>query len=50
MDTIKSDEKEKKISQDEMKKDHSEVLDITDMYISKIDSMSSDKQNEILKV
>ena len=50
MDTIKSDEKEKKISQDEMKKDHSEVQDITDKYISKIDSMSSDKQNEILKV
>ena len=50
MDNIKKDEKNKKISQDEMKKKSSEVQETTDQYISKIDSITSQKQSEILKV
>ena len=50
MDNIKKDEKNKKISQDEMKKKSSEVQITTDQYISKIDTITSQKQTEILKV
>ena len=50
MDSIKKDEKEKKISQDEIKKKFSDVQNITDEYISKIDLITSKKQTEVLKV
>ena len=50
MDSIKKEEKDKKISQDEMKKKYSDVQKITDEYISKIDLITSKKQTEILKV
>ena len=50
MDNIKKDEKDKKISQDEMKNNFLKVQDITDEYISKVDSITSNKQTEILKV
>ena len=50
MDSIKKDEKEKNISQDEMKNKSSDVQEMTDEYVSKIDLISSTKQTEILKV
>ena len=50
MDSIKTEEKEKKISQDAMKKKSSDVQKITDEYISKVDLITSKKQTEILKV
>ena len=50
MDNIKKDEKNKKISQDEMKKKSSDVQETTDQYILKIDSITSQKQADILKV
>ena len=50
LDDLKKEEKEKKISQDDLKKDSTEVQNITDQYISKIDTLTSNKQKEILKV
>ena len=50
MDSIKKDEKDKNISQDEMKKKSFEVQQMTDEYVSKIDLITSKKQTEILKV
>ena len=50
MDSIKKDEKDKTISQDEMKKKSTDVQKITDEFISKIDLMTTKKQTEILKV
>ena len=50
MDSIKKDEKDKNISQDEMKKKSSDVQKMTDEYVSKIDLITSTKQTEILKV
>ena len=50
MDSIKKDEKDKNISQDEMKKKSFEVQQMTDEYVSKIDLITSNKQTEILKV
>ena len=50
MDSIKKNEKDKNISQDEMKKKSSDVQKITDEYVSKIDLITSTKQTEILKV
>ena len=50
MDSIKKDEKDKKTSQDIMKKQSSEVQKITDEYVEKIDLITSKKQSEILKV
>ena len=50
MDSTKKEEKDKNISQDEMKKILSDIQNITDEYISKIDLITSKKQTEILKV
>ena len=50
MDSTKKEEKDKNISQDEMKKILSDIQSITDEYISKIDLITSNKQTEILKV
>ena len=46
----KQQEKDKNISQDELKKNSAEVQKITDEYISKIESLTSSKKEEILKV
>ena len=50
MDSTKKEEKDKNISEDEMKKILSDIQSITDEYISKIDLITSNKQTEILKV
>ena len=50
MDSIKKDEKDKNISQDEMKKKSFDVQQMTDEYVSKIDLITSTKQTEILKL
>ena len=50
MDSIKKDEKEKNISQDESKKIINDIQKITDEYTSTIDKLVSTKQDEILKV
>ena len=50
MDSTKKEEKDKNISQDEMKKKSFEVQQMTDEYVSKIDLITSTKQTEILKV
>ena len=50
MDSTKKEEKDKNISQDDMKKILSDIQSITDEYISEIDLITSNKQTEILKV
>ena len=50
IDSTKKEEKDKNISEDEMKKILSDIQSITDEYISKIDLITSNKQTEILKV
>ena len=50
LDILKKDEKDKEISQDELKKQTVEVQTITDNFISKIDIIAKNKQTEILKV
>ena len=50
IDSTKKEEKNKNISEDEMKKILSDIQSITDEYISKIDLITSNKQTEILKV
>ena len=50
IDSTKKEEKDKNISQDEMKKILFDIQNITDEYISKIDLITSNKQTEILKV
>ena len=50
MDSLKKNEKDKNISQDEMKQKASDVQKMTDEYVSKVDSITSTKQTEILKV
>ena len=50
MDSIKKNEKDKNISQDEMKKKSLDVQKMSDEYVSKIDLITSTKQTEILKV
>lgn len=49
-DALKKLEKEKKISQDELKKFQNEVQDITDKQIKKVDEMLSHKEAEIMEV
>ena len=50
IDSTKKEEKDKNISQDEMKKILFDIQSISDEYISKIDLITSNKQSEILKV
>ena len=50
LDQSKKDEKEKTISQDELKKISNEIQKITDEYILKIEKIVSLKQEEIMKV
>lgn len=50
LDQDKKDEKEKLISQDELKKLSNEIQKITDDYIKKIDEITQIKKAEILKV
>ena len=49
-DKIKKDEKDKIITQDESKKNNSEIQKITDEYISTIEKKAANKQSEVLKV
>ena len=50
MDFLKQEEKNKNISEDEMKKLSSNLQKITDEYTKKVDAKIKDKEEEILKV
>ena len=50
IDYVKLQEKEKKITQDELKKNSNDIQKITDEFILKIDNIAEIKRNEILKV
>jgi ribosome recycling factor len=47
---LKDLEKEKEISQDELKSSQDKVQELTDDYIKKVDSMLSEKEKEIMEV
>ncbi|MBE6430762.1 MULTISPECIES: ribosome recycling factor [Campylobacter] len=49
-DDIKKIEKDKTLSEDEIKKGYDEVQKITDNYIAKVDQIVKDKEAELLKV
>ena len=49
-DEIRKIEKEKTLSEDEIKKGYDEVQKITDNYITKVDQIVKDKEAELLKV
>lgn len=49
-DEIKKIEKEKSLSEDDIKKGYDEVQKITDNYIAKIDQIVKDKEAELLRV
>jgi ribosome recycling factor len=49
-EALKKIEKEKKISQDEMKVSLSEVQDVTDRQIAKVDELLKQKEAEIMEV
>ena len=50
IDQLKTEEKEKIISQDELKSQSTYIQKITDEYIKKVEEIVSLKKNEILKV
>ncbi len=50
MDSLKKDEKDGKISQDEQKKQEGDVQKLTDEFIKRIDEMLATKEKEILTV
>ena len=50
LENLKLSEKDKKITQDDMKKFSSEVQKITDEYVSKIVSIASNKKTDIIKI
>jgi len=47
---LKKLEKEKHISEDDVKKEHDEVQKITDFYIKKVDELLEHKEKEIMEV
>ena len=50
LDEVKNEEKNKEISQDQLKSHSVEIQKITDEYIKKIDEINITKKNEILTV
>ena len=50
LDLLKDEEKDKLISQDDLKKNSSNIQKITDEYIKKIDELFQIKKSEIIKV
>jgi len=50
IDEFKNEEKEKNISQDDLKKETNNIQKTTDEYIKKIDEMLISKKNELIKV
>ena len=50
LDIVKTEEKNKLISQDDLKKNSSDIQKITDEFILKIDAIANNKKIEILKV
>jgi ribosome recycling factor len=49
-DEIKKLEKDKEISEDEMKKDLDEVQKLTDAHVKKVDELISHKETEVMEV
>lgn len=49
-DTFKKLEKDKTISQDDLKKQQGQVQDITDRYINKVDDIIKHKETEIMEL
>ncbi|MBD3169087.1 MAG: ribosome recycling factor [candidate division Zixibacteria bacterium] len=49
-DTLKSAEKEKEISEDEMRKGFDRVQELTDKYTAKVDEMIESKEKEVMEV
>lgn len=49
-DFVKKKEKEKEISQDEMKKNQEEIQKLTDDFIAEIDKMIEAKEKEIMEI
>ncbi len=49
-DGLKGREKEKKISEDEMRKGQAEIQKITDSFVSQLDKLLAAKEKEILEV
>lgn len=49
-DGLKSEEKEKKITEDDVRKGQNEVQKITDRFVAQIDQLLSAKEKEILEV
>jgi len=47
---LKKLEKEKHISEDEVKKEHDEVQKVTDAFVKKIEELLEHKENEIMEV
>lgn len=49
-DELKKLEKDGEITEDELRRNNDEVQKLTDTYISKIDSIADDKENEIMEI
>jgi len=47
---VKKKEKEKEISQDELKKDQDEIQKITDDFIGEIDKLIAEKEKEVMEI
>ena len=50
MDEIKKQEKDKVITEDDVKAFEKDIQDVTDKYIALIDKVSDNKQQEIMTV
>jgi ribosome recycling factor len=50
IDRLKKLEKDKKITEDDLKKNEKEVQEITDRYVAKVDEVLAHKEKEVLEV
>jgi len=49
-DGLKKKEKEKEISEDQLKRGEKEVQDLTDQYVQKVDEVIASKETEVLEI
>ena len=49
-DTLKKLEKDKDISEDDLKRGEKEVQDVTDDYVSRIDQVIADKEKDLMEI
>ena len=50
VESVRSMERDKELSQDELRRAQSDLQDLTDLFVSQMDEMKKDKEQEVMEV